>query len=46
MKQTKYISLKIESELRDSLKASAKARGMTLVGLLRVLAKKLENGEL
>lgn len=43
MEKVKYVALKIETELRDSLKASAKRKGMTLVGLLRVLARELES---
>ena len=35
----KYVSLKIEDELRNELKALAKSKGMTIVGLLRMVVK-------
>jgi len=38
-KPKKYVSLKIEDTLRDELKALAASKGMTIVGLLRMVIK-------
>ena len=39
MTDKKYVSLKIEATLRDSLKELAMSKGMTIVGMLRMVVK-------